>query len=142
MNWVDKIGFCKYTSKGAKMKKIIVLMLVFLPALLFAQSSPVTPSSQNPYAVKKSSLFDPSKLSMHQSYSFGYYSGGGTSGSLGYYLNSIEYSFSNPLKIRIDLGFLHSPSSILGGKSSVANSEYLFRDFLSTGDRRNISISD
>ena len=104
------------------MKKIIVLMLIFLPALLYAQSSPVTPSSQNLYAVKKSSFFDASKLKMHQSYSFSYYSGGGTSGSLGYYLNSIEYSFSNPLKIRVDLGFLHSPSSILGGKSSVANS--------------------
>jgi hypothetical protein len=68
------------------------------------------------------SLFDPSRLTMRQSYSLGYYSGGGKSGSIGYYLNSIEYVFSNPLRIRVDLGYLHSPTSMFSGGSSTLNS--------------------
>jgi hypothetical protein len=101
------------------MKKMIFLTIVLLPALLFAQGSSDNQNSQNPYVSKSgSSLFNPSKLKIHQSYSFGYYSGGGTSGSVGYYLNSIEYAFSDPLKIRVDLGFLHSPTSILSGHSN------------------------
>lgn len=102
------------------MKKMIFLTMVLLPALLLGQGSSNTP---NPYVSKNnSSLFNPSKLTIHQSYSFGYYSGGGSSGSVGYYLNSIEYAFSNPLKIRVDLGFLHSPTSIISGRSSLAKS--------------------
>lgn len=103
------------------MKKIIVIIAMSIPALAAAQS---VPQSGGESYVKKGafSLFDPSKLSMHQSYSFGYYSGGGTSGSLGYYLNSIEYRFSNPLRIRIDLGYLHSPTSMFSRGSSGTNS--------------------
>ncbi len=102
------------------MKKMIVLIVLLLPVLLYAQNNPPVKS---PYVAKgKTSLFDPSKLSIHQSYTFGYFSGGGTSGSLGYYLNSIEYNISNPLKIRVDLGFLHSPSSMISGRSSLNNS--------------------
>ena len=102
------------------MKKMLVLVAILLPAAIFAQNSS---NANNPYVSRgATSLFDPSKLTMHQSYTFGYFSGGGGSGSMGYYLNSIEYNISNPLKIRVDLGFLHSPSSLLSGKSSLSKS--------------------
>jgi hypothetical protein len=67
------------------------------------------------------SLFDPSKLTMNQSYSFALYSGGGHSGNIGLYMNSIEYAFSEPLKVRIDLGFLHTPSQLFSGNTSIAD---------------------
>jgi hypothetical protein len=100
------------------MKKTIALaILMLLPIAVLAQNSPDVKGQ--PYLTKgSSSLFDPSRLKMSQSYSLGYYSGGGQSGSIGYYLNSLEYSFSNPLKIRVDLGFMHSPSSLFSRNSS------------------------
>jgi len=101
------------------MKKVILLMaLVLVPVLVFGQA--ITDLKDKPYVKGKYSLFDPSRLKMHQSYTFGYYSGAGGSGSVGYYLNSIEYTFSNPLRVRFDLGFLHNPSSVLSGGSSKA----------------------
>jgi hypothetical protein len=99
-------------------KTILLLALVLAPTLVFGQA--LTDLKDRPYVNGKTSLFDPSKLKMHQSYTLGYYSGAGGSGSVGYYLNSIEYNFSNPLKVRLDLGFLHNPSSILSGNSSRA----------------------
>ncbi len=102
------------------MKKTIALaILTLLPAAVLAQNSPDIKGK--PYLTKgSSSLFDPSRLKMHQSYSFGYYSGGGQSGSIGYYLNSLEYTFSNPLKVRVNLGFMHSPTSLFSRNSSAS----------------------
>jgi len=103
------------------MRRVILLaLLLSIPAAVMAQD---LTDLKTPYLAKgKTSLFDPSRLKMQQSYTFGYYSGRGGSGSIGYYLNSLEYTFSNPLKVRIDLGFLHNPSAILSGRSSVSNS--------------------
>lgn len=103
------------------MKKLAVIILVLIPVMAFAQS--MSDQKGKSYVSKNGfSLFDPSRLLMKQSYSFGYYSGAGTGGSIGYYLNSIEYAFSNPLKIRVDLGYLHSPTSLFSGTSSGLNS--------------------
>jgi hypothetical protein len=104
------------------MKKAIALViLVMVPIIALAQNAPDIKGQ--PYLTKSStSLFDPSRLKMHQSYSFGYYSGGGTSSSIGYYLNSIEYTISNPLKVRVDLGFMHNPTALFSGNSSVSKS--------------------
>jgi hypothetical protein len=104
------------------MKKVIVLMiLTLLPAAVLAQNAPDIKGQ--PYLTKgSSSLFNPSRLKMSQSYSLGYFSGGGQSGSIGYYLNSLEYTFSNPLKVRIDLGFVHNPSSLFSRNASVSGS--------------------
>lgn len=101
------------------MKKLTVVILLFLPILAQAQ---VAPEMKNRSYVgnNSASLFDPSKLTMRQSYSFAYYFGGGHSGNIGLYMNSIEYAFSDPLKIRVDLGFLHTPSRIISGSGSVA----------------------
>ena len=103
------------------MKKIaiaIITIIAMIPVLAQAQ---VAPDLKNKSYVGNSpvSLFDPSKLTMSQSYSFSYFTGGGKSGNIGMYMNSIEYAFSNPLKIRVDLGFLHTPSRLFSGNSSV-----------------------
>jgi hypothetical protein len=103
------------------MRKLILAALILIPVIAFAQGVPDLKDKS--YVGKDScSLFDPSRLTMRQSYSLGYYSGGGRSGSIGYYLNSIEYVFSNPLRIRVDLGYLHSPTSMFSGGSSTLNS--------------------
>jgi hypothetical protein len=102
-------------------KAIIVAVLLIMPALSLAQS--LTDLQENPYSKKNSfSLLDPSRLKMRQSYTFGYYSGSGGSATVGYYLNSLEYTFSNPLRVRVDLGFLHNPSSLVSRNSSKSNS--------------------
>ena len=102
------------------MKKAIALViLTLLPAAALAQNAPDLKGQ--PYISQGStSLFSPSRLKMHQSYSFGYFSGGGRSGSIGYYLNSLEYTFSNPLKVRVDLGFIHNPSNLFSRNSSLS----------------------
>jgi len=55
------------------------------------------------------SLFDPSRFKMSHSYSLSYSSSRAGSYSLGMYLNSIEYQVSDPLKISLDIGYLHQP---------------------------------
>jgi hypothetical protein len=104
------------------MKKMAILaILLSMPSILLAQK--LTDLKDRPFTNKSSfSLFDPSRLTMNHSYTFGYYSSRGGSGTVGYYLNSIEYAFSNPLKVRLDLGFLHNPSSLVSRSSSVSKS--------------------
>ncbi len=106
------------------MKKLTLLILVLIPVMAYMAFAQGVPDLKGKSYLSKDglSLFDPSRLIMKQSYSFGYYSGSGTSRSIGYYLNSIEYAFSSPLKIRVDLGYLHSPTNLLSGTSSGLNS--------------------
>jgi hypothetical protein len=101
--------------------RTLLLILMLMPAIVAAQNL-TDLKDQQPVQKSSFSLFDPSRLKMSQSYTFGYYSGGGRSGSLGYYLNSIEYRISDPLKVRVDLGFLHNPSALVSRNSSVSNS--------------------
>ena len=103
------------------MKKITISILILIPSLALAQG--VTDLKNRSYVSKGAfSFFDPSKLTMHHSYSMSYYTGGGRSGSIGYYMNSIEYEFSNPLKIRVDLGYLHSPTNMFSNGSAASQS--------------------
>lgn len=103
------------------MKKMVFCLVLLIAATAFSQG--LTDLKGKSYLSKNSvSLFNPSRLKMSQSYSFGYYSGRGGSSSIGYYLNSLEYTFSNPLKVRIDLGFLHNPGSMLSSRSGVSKS--------------------
>jgi hypothetical protein len=102
------------------MRKTITIILILIPVISVAQMVP--PSGGESYVRKGGlSLFDPSRLTMHNSYSFSYYSGNGQSGTIGYYMNSIEYAFSGPLKIRLDLGYLHDPTSMFSRGSSGSN---------------------
>jgi hypothetical protein len=110
------------------MKKAAFLLFLLVPAMVFAQSA-ADLAAKPSVAKSASSLFDPSKLRIHQSYYFGYYSGSAGNGSIGYYLNSIEYQVSSPLRIRVDLGFLHNPSAMLSGRASSRNSAVFLPGF-------------
>jgi len=102
------------------MRRTTLLILLLIPIIAAAQG--LSDMNGQSYVRKSgSSLFDPSKLSISGSYSLGYYSGGGHSGSIGYYMNSLEYRFSNPLKIRVDVGYLHNPSAMFSGNSAGQN---------------------
>jgi hypothetical protein len=57
-------------------------------------------------------LLDPSRLRMHQSYSLSYFSGSGVSGSVGLYMNTLEYDLFKPLTVRVGLAYMHSPFGI------------------------------
>lgn len=67
---------------------------------------------------KSFSLLDPSRVKMWQSYTFSYFSGKGGSGNIGLYMNTIEYRPSDPLRIQVNLGYLHQPFSAIGGQST------------------------
>jgi hypothetical protein len=62
--------------------------------------------------------FDPSRLTMHHSYSLSYSSFGGQALSLGVYTNSLFYQFSNPLSVQFDISLMHSPYNTFGDKFS------------------------
>lgn len=58
--------------------------------------------------------FDPSRLTMHHSYSLSYSSFGGQALSLGVYTNSLFYQLSDPLSVQFDLSLIHSPYNTFG----------------------------
>ncbi len=63
-------------------------------------------------------LLDPSRFRMRQSYSLSYMSGSGGSGSVGMYVNNIEYKLFEPLTLRVGLGYLHQPFGSLGANAA------------------------
>ncbi|MBI3006510.1 MAG: hypothetical protein HYY49_14020 [Ignavibacteriales bacterium] len=60
--------------------------------------------------------FDPSRLTMHHSYSLSYSSFGGQGLSLGVYTNSLLYQFSDPLSVQFDISLMHSPYNTFGNE--------------------------
>jgi len=61
---------------------------------------------------KPFSLIDLSKIHFSHSYSFNFFSGGGTSGSMGLYTGSIFYEISNSLSLDVQLGIAHDPGAM------------------------------
>lgn len=66
-------------------------------------------------------LLDPSRFHMRQSYSISYMSGSGGSGSVGLYLNEMEYQLFKPLTLHVGLGYLHQPFGSRGANSAGAS---------------------
>lgn len=64
--------------------------------------------------------FDPSRFSMHQSYSLSYMSIGGQGLSLGVYTNSMYYKISGPLDVQFDVSLQHSPFSSFGNSKDLS----------------------
>ena len=60
-------------------------------------------------------LLKSDKFSMSQSYSLSYYSAGKYSGSMGLYLNTLKYQFSDPLMMQVSVGYLHQPFGGVNG---------------------------
>jgi hypothetical protein len=59
--------------------------------------------------------FDPSRLTIHNSYSLSYTTSGSKGYSLGELTSNIAYQISNPLSVQFDVSLLHSPFNNLGG---------------------------
>jgi len=59
--------------------------------------------------------FDPSRLTMHNSYSLSYTTSGSKGYSLGELTSNIAYRISDPLSVQFDVSLLHSPFNNLGG---------------------------
>ncbi len=63
---------------------------------------------------KPFSLIDMSRLQFSHSYSFSFFSGSGTSGSVGLYTGSIFYELSRSLSLDIRLGIAHDAGALFG----------------------------
>ncbi len=63
-------------------------------------------------ASKPFSLIDLSRLHFSHSYSLSFFSGGGTSGSMGLYTGQIFYDISSSLSLNLKLGIAHNPGSV------------------------------
>ena len=123
----------KNVNDGAKMKKSL-LIATMLVICLGATSGLAQLKSQLPQlptigeaihlpglsSLSKFSLFDPSRFSMHQSYSMSFASGGGQSASLAVYQNSMSFLLSNKLLLNTRFGFYHDPFKL--GTVSMTNS--------------------
>lgn len=108
-------------------KKLIVLIAVslILTGQLYAQR--IGEPAKN-FASSKSSfsLLDPSRFHMSHTYSLWYTSSKSGSQSLAMYLNSIEYQVSDPLKIRVDLGYLHRPGMFFKTSGGILQEGKIF----------------
>ena len=101
-----------------KRSAFIVLLILTLPVAGFSQykyqdkSPTVSESLRIPTGYNGGlilGLFDMSKLEMRQSYSMGFSSGGGQSGSYGMYLNNIFYPINDKVFLNLNLGYVHNP---------------------------------
>lgn len=104
------------------MKKLIIILCVLLAAFTsnafgqLADKADVQSAKQdylglNPVG-KPFSLIDLSRIKWSNSYSVSYFSGGGTSTSLGFYTSSIFYEFTPSLSIDVQLGIAHNPGAL------------------------------
>jgi hypothetical protein len=110
-----------------KMRSVILLMALALLATepIFGQMADKADISniKGDYlglkpTSKPFSLIDLSKLTWSNSYTFSYFSGGGTSGSIGVYTGLISYEFSKALKLGLKIGVAHNPSALINRQNS------------------------
>ena len=64
---------------------------------------------------------NPDQFRMTNSYGMTFYSGGGHSGSVGQFTNSMFFKVSEPLFLRVDLGVMHEPF----GPSKSQNAQFM-----------------
>lgn len=133
--------------------KIFILILAFSFQLFSQFRDSHTGSDPRSKFIQPSngSLFDMSKLSVSQSFSTGYYSYGSNSLLINEYIAGLNYKFSDPLSLRVDLGMSYTPYSSLGiieeNKTDIyfksATLDYKPNDtFRMRIDVRNITPSD
>lgn len=116
---------------------VLSFLLVFNYSLGFSQNQNPNPNLLAP--TKAFSLLDPSKLKISHSYSFGYFSGGRSSGSIGMYMSTIEYQIYQPLTVRLGLGYLHP--GFIGNSNIDINSRILPNFSLRYTPSSNFSLS-
>jgi len=111
-----------------KPQMILTVLVVLALALAGVQAgeSTVAPSSLKSSSLglkgasNQFSLLDLSRIKWSNSYSVSYFSGGGSSGSVGLLSTSMLYDFSPKLSMTLDMGLLHSPSALWGDKRNSA----------------------
>jgi hypothetical protein len=86
-------------------------------------------------------FFDLSRFDISHSYSFGYFSGSGFSGSRALYNGTIRYQIANPLTLTLNLGVLHDPGAIFGDKRLSDNSAFLPSGWLDWRPSKNFRMS-
>jgi hypothetical protein len=116
------------------MKKIVLKTIIFA-LLAFSISSAQFADNANIASVKTDylgikpadkpfSLIDLSRIKWSNSYSLSFYSGGGSSGSVGLYSTSLLYEISPALSLGLNLGILHNPGYLFNRNAS-ANATFL-----------------
>ena len=119
-----------------KVKVAFLLIFLLLPCILLAQlkkdTKPVDMPSRIAYGNNTvGSVFnmlglDPAKFHMSHSYQMSYFSGMGASGTLGLYLNTMSYQFSNYLDMTLQLGIAHQPfGGNVGNSATLMNSPFV-----------------
>ena len=111
------------------MKKLIFTTL--LMTLILALSSSAQMADQAEFqsakgnylgiqpATKPFALIDLSKFKWIQSYSLSYFSGAGSSGSMGYYSGTLLYEISSALTLNLNVGIAHNPGSLFNSRQST-----------------------
>jgi len=107
------------------------LVVLCLVSLSFAQYRDAPPSSDVSQYLRSGTsalglkairgLFDPARMHMSQSFSFGYASAGGHGVSQGLYMNNIDYQISRPLMLTTHLGYVFQPSSSPQWNTGLSN---------------------
>jgi hypothetical protein len=86
-------------------------------------------------------LLDVSKFSMTHSYSISFTSMGSQSFSQGLYLNTMNYQFSDPLRMQVRIGYLHQPLGVLGSSNAMNGQLFVQRAMLQYKPSKNMSIT-
>lgn len=119
-----------------KTKYITILILVLMPGVLFGQLKKDT----NPVDIPTKLAFgqgggkgffgilglDPSRLHISHAYQMSYFSGAGRDGTLGMYLNTMSYQFSQSVDMKLQWGIAHQPfGGNFGNAPRLMNSPFI-----------------
>lgn len=94
-----------------KQVKLFLLSSVILATLAAAQPGPLDFSGINNLNNGMGKLFDPSRLTMQQSFSVGYATSGKYSLLSNTYRNSMNYKLSQKLELKLDLAYSYLPAA-------------------------------
>jgi len=68
--------------------------------------------------LKKMSLLDPERFTMHSQYMMNFSSTGGNGGVMGMYLNTMEYRFNAPVVMRLQVAYQSQTGMLFGNKDN------------------------
>ncbi len=107
------------------------LVMLCLVSLSFAQYRNAPPSSDVSQYLRSNTstlglkalrgLFDPARMHMSQSFSFGYASVGGHGVTQGLYMNTMQFQISPPVSLTTHLGYMFQPSGSAYVNSPMSN---------------------
>ena len=128
------------------MKTMAVLLVFSAIAVGQFRSQPEARSSAGESLIRSDDglLFgwiDPSRFTIHNSYSLSYTTSGGKGYSLGELTSNIAYQISNPLSVQFDVSLMHSPFNNIGGNfANNISGIYLTRAALNYQPSKNMLL--